>query len=490
MPGKSIADLNPVEKKLLERSMTWMDQFWDESMGLLWGQGDRFDPLAPLVQTGHTVRDSSWYALGLLMRDSAGDRQRAEKAIEAILTYQFSTPGLRYFGTFRRSPEEPFPPPDAREWKDYDPNWREFIGTTLAVILLEYEARLSPELVAKIDRAFPLMIQGALERRLNPAYTNIALMNAFLLWYVGSRQHREDWVAAGEQMAVSVYSLFSPHRTFAEYNSPTYYGVDIFALALWREYAGSSIIRDAGVKMEAWLWEDIARFYHARMRNLCGPFDRSYGMDMRKYVAVVGEWIALITGMEDAPLPPGDQPFWHAHDLCFAPLAVMLGARVPEEVRSHFLEFQGERLVERVIVEEPQRVATAWLADTIMAGAEETSGTKNGYSQFHPVVIYWLASGTEVGWVRLLHREPVDARAAQRNIKILAHGEVSFQVYVPGVHDENFQPRQWILPGLVVKIYGTPGNMTLTNPEPGLWLVTYAVPDGMIQMIDMELSAG
>ena len=32
--------------------------------------------------------------------------------------------------------------------------------------------------------------------------------------------------------------------------------------------------------MLAELWRDIARFYHPAMRNLCGPFDRAYGLDL------------------------------------------------------------------------------------------------------------------------------------------------------------------------------------------------------------------
>jgi hypothetical protein len=43
-----------------------------------------------------------------------------------------------------------------------------------------------------------------------------------------------------------------------------------------------------GSDMEAALWSDLASFYNANLRNISGPFDRAYGMDMESYVSVVG----------------------------------------------------------------------------------------------------------------------------------------------------------------------------------------------------------
>ncbi len=47
-------------------------------------------------------------------------------------------------GTFARFAEWPEPGADAVEWEDYDPNRRQFVGTTGLVVLREFHDRLSP----------------------------------------------------------------------------------------------------------------------------------------------------------------------------------------------------------------------------------------------------------------------------------------------------------------------------------------------------------
>jgi len=88
---------------------------------------------------------------------------------------------------------------------------------------------------------------------------------------------------------------FKKHKTFSEYNSPTYNGVNLWALAAWRVMAPTPGMAVMGMEMEAGLWRDIARSYHAGLGNICGPYDRSYGMDMRRYFAITGIAIALRT---------------------------------------------------------------------------------------------------------------------------------------------------------------------------------------------------
>lgn len=460
---KTLASLESNAQQLLTESVAWMDRFWDEATGLLWNPGDAPDPHIFEPTGGHMVRESVWYALGLLIRNRAGDTARAIRILDVALTCQFDAPGQPYHGTFFRAPEEPYPPAEPQEWRHYDPNWREFIVTTLAIILQEYEDRLPRALLCRINLAIRKAVEGALVRRLQASYTNIALMNAYLLCFAGRRLGDPGWIDQGEQMAREIYRLFKQHDTFEEYNSPTYYGVDLYALALWRVYPMSSLLQQLGAEMEALFWTDIARFYHAGLRNLCGPFDRSYGMDMRHYVALTGEWVWLITGKDQSPFPETDRRFAHAADFCFGPLVAILGTQVPAAARSHFLSFQGERWVERVISDSPRRVATAWLSDDVMIGAEQTSGSRRGTLQFHPGTIHWRVGPDSVGWVRLCHDEPVDACAQPGRLEITGTGELIFLVSAPGpalsavegVQPDAIRPDRWWLPGLSVQVETT-----------------------------------
>jgi len=429
-----------------------MDQLWDEAAGLLWSPGEVWDPEIPDRPGWHMVRESVWYALGLLMRSRPGDADRAARVLDVVLNHQFDRPGQPYHGTFRRAPEEPDPPVEPIEWKYYDPNWREFIITTIAVILLEYEDKLPRRLLPEIDVAIRKAVEGALERGLRATYTNIALMHAFMLCFAGKRLGEPGWIEQGENMAREIYRLFKRHDTFEEYNSPTYYGVDLYALGLWRAYPPTPLLRELGSEMEALLWTDIAAFYHAGLRNLSGPFDRSYGMDMRHYAATVGEWIWLVTGSTLAPFPDTTRRFAHAADFCYAPCYAILGARVPAEAKPHLQAFQGEHQIERIISDSPCRVATAWLSQDIMLGAEHSSGLRRGTPQFHPATIYWRVGAEDVGWIRLRHAEPADARASVNRLDITGAGELVFQVSAPGARPEAIQHNLWRLPGLTVQV--------------------------------------
>src|SRR3984957_5380983 len=163
-------DRNP--RELFQQSMDLDAQLFDENVKLVHRPGYQWGG----ARVGHyMVRESSWYALGLLLRDAAGDRQRAADILDAVLKQQYVTPGMKWYGTYRRTPEEPDPITNSVIWKGYDPNWRVFIGTTFAMILIEYPDRISSELSQRMYAAIDRSIEGEIhEGRLVPSYSNIA----------------------------------------------------------------------------------------------------------------------------------------------------------------------------------------------------------------------------------------------------------------------------------------------------------------------------
>ncbi len=473
--------IDPTARDMAQRSIAWMDGCWDAAAGLFRVPDDALYEAKQAGVPAHLVRETGWYALGLLLRDAPGDRARAAYAIDVLLTYQFDAPGRPYHGTWYRSPHEPSPPESPLVWRDYDPNWREFIGTTLALALLEYEARLPAELVRRIDVALRRAIVGTIERNVPASYSNIALMTAFLLQFGAERFGEPAWAVAAERLAAAILERFRANQTFDEYNSPTYYGVDLYALALWRSYAASALLRAAGAEIEAALWRDIAQFYHAGMRNVAGPYDRSYGMDMRRYVACLGMWIWLATGYDRAPFPNLDRPLEHGWDFAVAPLLALLGLRMPDDARPHFLAFNGERQVERVIAAEPRRVATAWIGARVMLGAEDSGSRHRVNEQFHPATIHWLSSDDTVGWIRLRHTAPVDARAERGRLSISCTEHTgsdlvfSFQVAAPAIDLDALSHDRWGLPGLTVRVETNAVGPTVTR-DGDLVELCYSVP--------------
>lgn len=442
--------LEPRARELLDDSLAFAERGWDEQVGLLWsaapGESGRV----------HRVRESTWFALGLLVRGAPGDETRAVRIVERILDFQFVAPSLPWDGTFRRSPEEPPPAAGAELWKNYDPNWRQFIGTTFALMLEEHADRLPAALQARMTDAIRRAVEGELTQgRAEPYHTNVSLMHGFLLGWAGKRLNRADWVAQSEQWIERVRAAFAEHGSFEEYNSPTYYGVDFYGLALCRHYGATEKIRAAGAEMEAGLWRDVARFYHAGLKNLCGPFDRAYGIDMRRYVSLVGAWMGLVLPRELTPLPDASKPMGHAHDFAAVPLYVALGARVPDDALASLRAFQGERTLERIIT--PQRRATAWISERLMLGGEitgHTVGADPKRNQFVPATAHWRTPDGDVGWFRLQNSPPCDVQATKETLTFSAAvpGDFVFQVRAPGAAEAHFARQKWTLPGLEVAL--------------------------------------
>lgn len=445
MPSDS---LNANARTWLDAGMTWADQYWDEDAGLLWTKPSskrQYDLNVP--DRLHLVRDTVWYVTGLLMR---GDHDRAYKAIETVLRYQFDQPDAVYHGTFKRAPQEPNPPHNPTEWYDYDPNWREFICTILLMLMEEFD--LPDSLQAQIWTAIRKAAAGAYARKVPAEYTNIALMSALLLDHAGAKLDVPEWRDHAETLARDIHDLFRQNNAFWEYNSPTYYGVDLYALAQWRVYGLTDTFRTLGTQMEADFWRDIAQFYHAGLRNLCGPYDRSYGMDMTRYVAVLGLWIALVVPPEKAPLPDPTQPFGHPHDFFYMPPTALLGTQVPDDALPHLLAFQGERQLERTI--EADRVATAWLSENLMLGAETEHPSRLPDSQFHVATAHWQLPDGDVGWLRLRCDERVSARATPHMLAITCDEprHIRFEIYAGDSDPNVIQGAEWSLPGVNVRL--------------------------------------
>ncbi len=490
--------------------MVWMDGFWDEDAGLL-----AIGPDPSIAQ--RNVRTTVRYALGLLLRDGPDDTTRACRALDAILHQQYDDPGSALHGALRSWAGQPHPGPSPTIFQ-FDPNHRQFTGTLFAVLLDEYESRLPEELVQRMDIALHRMVEGEPPQRCLPVYSNIALMQAALLTWAGDRYGRPEWVRRGEVLGREIHRLFAEQNAFEEYNSPTYYGTDLYALTLWQRHSRSDLLATLSAEMEAALWRDAAPYYHAGLKNFCGPFTRSYGMDMTAYCALLGMYVWLGVGRQEAPFPSvAKGVFDHCNDFCWGPCIAMLGTRIPPEVLPHFTAFSGERLITRRISDKPDRVATAWLSDTVMIGAEATrldAGEMTFYRlredfeefnpashhwrdpqaaakrctelsrDFCPATIYWQQPNGQPGWMRLQHLGAVHATASEGRLTVAGHFEAKLAarygdahrsfIFKLGVHgnDVSIEPNHWHLPGLTLRVSGNLGQPTVQTDGKQV-IVTY-----------------
>jgi hypothetical protein len=398
---------------LAAATTAWTDQWWDPDVGLLWMPADPVDGRYP-PPAFHMLPQTAWYAVGLLLR---GDDDRAVQALSAVLDHQYDEPGNVWHGTFTLVHEISHPQPGARMWDDYDPNWRQFVSCTLLLALRHLGDRLPGPLIDRIDTALRLAVEGehaeAGGRRIPTSYSNISLLMAYVEVEAGRRLGEPGWIAAGEERARRTVARFDRHHAFDEFNSPTYHGIDLEALGLWRGHSDSDVLRELGARVEAELWTEAARWYHAGLRQVAGPYTRAYGMDLSRYVAQWALWIWAAAGREVAPLPDLDQPLEHGWDLAFGPVAALIGAVVPDEVMADLVGFTGERLVSRRISDPSpdggDRVATAWLADDVALGAESGTVDLSWWEQFHAATAHWRRADGSIGWLRAIVPGPSDA---------------------------------------------------------------------------------
>lgn len=222
---------------------------------------------------------------------------------------------------------------------------------------------------------------------------------------------------------------------------------------MWRNYGLTERTRAMGREMEDGLWRTTADLYNANLRNISGPYDRSYGMDMQSYVSVMGLWLRMTMDAGKAPLTSFEPPVDHITDLFIIPEMVVLDARIPDDAMKAFLAFPGEHEVRRPI--EGKRVATAWMGKTLIYGGEITGHTRgvDAESQFHPVTAQWLAPNGKIGWLNLTACPNIDADATRKGIAITTEpGMVRFRMDAPGIKASDAQANQWKLAGLTVKI--------------------------------------
>jgi hypothetical protein len=284
------------------------------------------------------------------------------------------------------------------------------------------------------------------EGRLVPAYTNPALMYGILWDFASAQDQNLEWRMKSGDWIEGVYSLFRKYDAFSEFNSPTYDLVDFSALAMWREYGSTERIRMMGSGMEVALWKDVGILFQPELRTLSGPYDRSYGMEntgdgfaglMRYAMDVQGKPLSVNT----SALRPG-----------FSCQIAILGTRIPHDTLAKLLSFQGEHIVRKQITD--QRIATSWIGNNVVFGAEATGKTKDvGHnSQFHPVTVQWRTPSGALGWVRVVDSPMIDAAADEHGITISADGTIRFRIHAMGLDPAQLTQTLWNLPGLRISV--------------------------------------
>lgn len=179
---------------------------------------------------------------------------------------QDKNPESRTFGNFRwywRTPDVT------------DHNAVEFFASHAIPIWLEAKEKLPPQARETLGRMLRRSVDGCLKHRVRSDYTNIAIYNFVHLILLGQAFDRPDAVAEGEKRLRNFLRNVWDHGAF-EYNSPTYYAVNLNALQLGLRHVKKHTTRETMRVLLDYFWTDLVLNWHAPSLRQAGAQSRTY----------------------------------------------------------------------------------------------------------------------------------------------------------------------------------------------------------------------
>jgi len=404
--------------------------------------------VADVLTNRTSLRSKTRLAEALLFRNLSGDKEKAAEILTWILKNQYRDENTKIYGIWKTSIED----------DKFDQNWREFIGCDLIIIRQKYRHLLPAEIQKEIDIGLVHAARGALKRNVAPDYTNISIMSAFLMNYVGTEFQIEALKTAGLQKARDIFKLYQTHKTFSEYNSPTYYGVTLIALAFWRELALSEEIKQMGQTLEAEFWHEAATFYNPNLKNMPGPHFRGYGMDMRKYFSIMGIWIAIaLDNQQKAPMPLSTDGPKYGEMSNLAPI-FNLGLTIPQADLEALKMFKSSRFISRTVPNnytgDSLKQVTAMMDKDWMIGG--VWGIRRVWGQIKTGAIHWKADDGDIGWLLVPGDGKTNVQVNKTTMKVyLASPKVArleLYVYAPNAATDSFSEKSWKLSGMTLNL--------------------------------------
>lgn len=404
------------------------------------------------------MRDFSRIACGLLFRNDTGDIDAASAIIAHILP---------------------------------DVGASNFVGCDLVMILEKYRDILAPALVASIEDALVECARGLYDRNERPTYSNIAMMGALVMEWVGVKLDIRELRDAGIRKSWEIYLLFTCNETLSEFNSPTYCGVDMLVLAMWRDIGPTDTMRRMGAIMERALWRQFADFYHPGLKNFAGPYIRAYGMNMKAYYAITGIWIALaIDDVADAPLPDVLIDTYKYGELNFIFPAVIVGHSIPDAgIVERFRSITEPRYLERWLptdisgLKNPYRVTATVHPDWMMGGV---SGRLQESGQFFTGCIHWNSTDGSLAWLLVSGLDCLDVEVSGETMTLrqnIRAENITFYVECYNLTTAMISGPTWDLPGISFEVGGDPSKVAAVMADVPLFEVTHDIEEPVHNLV-------
>jgi len=156
-----------------------------------------------------------------------------------------------------------------------DRNAVEFCMQGAALLWIRHRDTMPEQARKRLKTLLTFSIEGLKGHKVKPTYTNIALMNAGNLILLGEALGRTDAADEGYARLDRFIATMLEGGTH-EYNSPTYYGVDLDDLQLIAAFAGRERGRQQARTLLEFFWRDIALNWFPASRKMAGARSRDY----------------------------------------------------------------------------------------------------------------------------------------------------------------------------------------------------------------------
>lgn len=248
-PVSAAPDFDAQRAAILEACLARAERVWDDVARL---------------RPELSARDLFW--LALVYCESGEHQDRLEQIFEVAARMQDRDQASRGFGNFHWR---------WREGAVLDANAVDFCMQHAAPLWLRHRDDLPPAARATLAEILDYAVEGALRHRVPPSYTNIALMNAGNLILLGEALDRPDVTREGLARLDAV-CLYTWEAGIHEYDSPTYYGVDLDDLMLLHELTRNEDARTRAAALLELFWQDIALNWYPPAQRLSGARSRDY----------------------------------------------------------------------------------------------------------------------------------------------------------------------------------------------------------------------
>lgn len=360
---------NTTDKELYDRYMRHLDDRYDPPVRMVrvWrGANGYHSKLSEC--TVHAVRESLLYAYELLRRDAHGDRARAYEILYRVLPLQDIDPSRDTYGIWSYYLEEWLEEMDVPDW-----NWADFNAKSLLRMLITAPHALTDDLKNRMRDAVWHACCAIINRNVNPHYTNISVMGAYVACVAGELFGWEEVREYGQRRLTGLYDYNKHNGSFSEFNSPTYTFVVLHDLCDFIADVQDPACKQMAEELADMAWETVALHYHKATGQMAGPHYRAYvylladstrvsiERALGHKVQLVKDYGALVNGCEyDANL------------------------KCPEKFIPYFTEDCGERVLDQTFAH--NQMAYTYMNDTYTLG---TLHIENLWNQHRDVLGYF-----------------------------------------------------------------------------------------------------